>query len=456
MTETRKTTIFGGVALALLLITLVTAPQRAMPEDFLDRGETFFPDFTDPNIATTLEVIDFDEETASARPFMVTFDEERWTIPSHHNYPADGEDRLARTAAGLIGIVKDDYRSDNVADHEALGVIGPLDEASTSLIGRGQRITLRDGDENVLADLVVGNSVEGRENLRLVRRPDEKRVYVSRMDLDLSTNFSDWIEQDLLELTRNDIRQVILKDYSIDERTGVLNNRDTVTLDRDADGTEWTADRLAPGQEVDMTAMNNLLGGIDSLSIVGVRPKPAGLSGNLTRLADGLRLTQADLLSLQSRGYYFSANGQLVSNEGELEVRTEDGVVYTLRFGEVVYGEGESVSAGTDASDDADSGPGENRYLFLTASFDVAMLPEPPRPASMDYVEREESEWSDEDRRNKALQDAYEVWETETEAGRQRSEDLNQRFASWYYIISSDSFDDIRLTRSDLLRAEES
>ena len=365
-------------------------------------------------------------------------------------------DRLARTAAGLIGIVKDDFRSNNVADHEAMGVIGPLDETSTSLTGRGQRITLRDGNDNVLADLIVGNTVEGRENLRLVRRPDEKRVYVSRMDLDLSTDFTDWIEPDLLELMVGDIRQVTLKDYSINERTGVLNNRDTVILDRDADGNEWTADRMAVGQEVNMTAMNGLLGGIDSLSIVGVRPKPEGLSGQLTRPVDELRITQTDLLALQSRGYYFSSAGQLVSNEGELEVRTQDGVVYTLRFGEVVFGEGESITAGTDASDDADNGPGENRYLFLTASFDAAMLPEPPRPANMDFGDKEESEWSDEDRRNQALQQAYAVWESRVAVGRQRSEELDERFAPWYYVISSGSFDDIRLTRSDLVRPEES
>ena len=95
MSETRKTAAFGGVALVLLLFALLTAPQRAMPDDFLDRGETFFPEFTDPNVATTLEVIEFDGGTATARPFQVTFRNGRWTIPSHHDYAADGEDRLA-------------------------------------------------------------------------------------------------------------------------------------------------------------------------------------------------------------------------------------------------------------------------------------------------------------------------------------------------------------------------
>ena len=456
MSETQKTAAFGGFAVVLLLIALLTAPQRTTPDDFLDQCETFFPEFTDPNVATTLEVIEFDGETATARPFQVTFRNGRWTIPSHHNYAADGADRLAETAAGLIGIVKDDYRSDNVADHEALGVIGPLDEASTSLTGRGQRITLRDAQNNVLADLIVGNPVEGRDNLRFVRLPDQKRVCLSRMDLELSTQFSDWIEQDLLGLVRNEIGQIILKDYSINERSGILNNRDTLILGRDEDDSSWSANQMAANEEVDSSKMNDLLGAIDTLSIVGVRPKPDGLSDRLTQLADGLRITQADMLSLQSRGYYFSADGQLVSNEGELEVRDDDGVVYTLRFGEVVYGEGEAISAGNDLSDDPESGPGENRYLFMTASFDAAMIPEPPRPANTDYLGMDEAEWSDPDRSNKELQDTHDEWETRQEASRQRSDELNARFAEWYYVISSGSFDRIRLTRSNLVRPVES
>ena len=66
-------------------------------------------------------MIEFDEETAAARPFKVTNNNGLWTIPSHHDYVADGEDRLAQTAAGMITITKDDFRSDNVADHELLG-----------------------------------------------------------------------------------------------------------------------------------------------------------------------------------------------------------------------------------------------------------------------------------------------------------------------------------------------
>ena len=98
----------------------------------------------------------------------MTFNENKWTIPSHHNYPADGKERLAKTAAGVIGIKKDDFRSNNVADHEAFSVLDPLDQTVTTLKGRGKRVTIKGESGQILADLIIGNTLEGRANLRFV------------------------------------------------------------------------------------------------------------------------------------------------------------------------------------------------------------------------------------------------------------------------------------------------
>jgi len=146
----------------LVALVLISAPKKITPDAFLDQDEPFFPEFTDPNVARTLEVIGYDEGTGSAVPFKVPFSDRQWTIPSHHNYPADGKDRLAQTAAGVIEIKKDDFRSDNVADHEACGVIDPLDENALSLGGRGQRVTIKGENDVILADLIIGNQA-GRE-----------------------------------------------------------------------------------------------------------------------------------------------------------------------------------------------------------------------------------------------------------------------------------------------------
>jgi len=456
MSELKRTLSFAGGALALALIAAVTAPRPKLPDAFADVGEPFFPGFEDPNAAASLEVVEWEEESGAAKAFKVVDQGGVWTIPSHHDYPADGADRLAETAAGVIGIRKDDFRSENVADHEALGVLDPLDEIAPSGEGRGKRVTLKDAAGAVLADFILGEPMEERPELRFVRVPERKRVYAARVDVDISTRFEDWIEKDLLQLERADVSQLRIKDYSIDERTGMLDQRDEITLDKDGD--DWKADRMRANQEVDRTRMSALLTAVDDLKIVGVRPKPAGLSATLTR-APGSGLTRSDVSSLQSRGYYFTGDGRLVSNEGELQVLSKAGVLYTLRFGEVVYGSGDSVTAGAgDAEEPAgeERGPGENRYLFITADFEPESLPEPRRPGSTAFQEKPREEWSDEDEADKQLHDAHEEWKSQVEAGEQKAEELNSRFADWYYVIAADAYDKVHLTRRDLVKAKES
>ncbi len=456
MGETKKTMTWAGAAVLLLVLAFLTAPRGVTPDAFLDQGEAFFPEFTDPNVATTLEVIEFDEETAASRPFKVTFTQGKWTIPSHHNYPADGQDRLARTAAGVIDIRKDDFRSNNVADHEACGVIDPLDQTVTTLKGRGKRVTIKGESDQVLADLIIGSSLEGRENFRFVRIPDQKRVYVARINIDISTEFEDWIERDLLQVDQRNIQQITLNDYSVNERTGTINQGEVVILDRTDD--TWSANGMSSNQEVDSTKITDFLRAIDELPIVGVRPKPEGLSKNLSRSEEGSEISPADVLSLQGKGYYFTRDSNLVSNEGEVEVQTSQGVIYTLRFGEILFGTGEAVTAGTNFSseEDTESGPGENRYLFITTSFDSKRFPEPAQPGSTDYLNKPEEDWTDADRKNKELQDSHDQWQQQMTTGQELSDQLNARFADWYYVISSSSFDKVHLKRSDLVKRKDS
>jgi hypothetical protein len=449
MTEMRKTLTFAGAAVVLVALAVATTPRQKAPDEFFDQGETFFPDFTDPNSARTLEVVTWDEATGSAVPFKVTYQGGRWTIPSHHGYPADGKDRLAKTAAGVIGVTKDDFRTDNAADYEACGVVDPLDTSSPSASGRGQRVTIKGDNDVVLADLIIGKSFEGREGFRLVRVPGEKRVYGARINLEVSTQFKDWIEPDLMMIDKEEIDRVVLKDYSIDETTGRLNVRDEVTVNKD--GESWKMTGTPAGKEVDTYKVGNLVRAVDELSIEGVRPKPEGLTASLGRAGGGVSISQSDMISLQDHGFYFARDGRLVSNEGELQTRTSDGVTYTLRFGEVVVGQGLAVTAGA-AGGAQEGATGENRYLMITASFDRALFPEPARASNRSFENKPDSLLTLDERKQKDVDAAHARWLARVEAGQKRADELNARFAKWYYVISADSFDSLRLRRTDLLR----
>ena len=451
MSELQKTMMFGGAAVVLVTLALVTGPRRAAPEAFFDVGETFFPEFTDPETATSLEVVEFDADTAAATVFRVTNQDGLWTIPSHHDYPADGEERLANTAAGVIAIIKDDFLSDNVTDHESFGVIDPLDQSVSTLRGRGRRVTFKGPSEQVLADLIIGNRVEGRPGYNFVRVPDQNRVYAARTDINISTRFNDWIETNLLGVERADVKRTVLNEYQIDERTGAVRRRGEFIVDWVEDYV-WTANDVPAGMEVDYVQMNLLVGGIMGLEIVGVRPKPEGLSGNLRQAFEARTITNADLQMMQARGFYPTQSGDMLSNEGELLVRTEEAVLYTLRFGEILYGSGNAVAVGDETSDDEDAGVGENRYVLITAEFDPSGLPEPSQPSNRDFENKAAGQWTDGDRENKERADLYAQWERRTEAGQRRAEELSIRFAKWYYVISAGSYNRVHKTREDFLK----
>ena len=429
MNELKTTQRIAGAAIVLGLLAFATAPGRVAPDAFFDVGEPFFPAFTDPEAAATLEVIEFDEDTASATPFKVTNRGGLWTIPSHHDYPADGEERLANAAADVISVIKDDFRSDNVADHDALGVVDPTDETVSTLQGRGTRVTFRDPDERVLADLIVGRAVPGRPGLRFVRVPDQKRVYTARFEADISTAFEDWIETNLLEVERDQVQQITLNEYFIDEQTlSVVRRGEFVVTRNEEDG--WDANELPEGQEVDTVQVNLLVGAVMTMNIAGVRPKPPGLSGNVREAFEAGQINQADVQTLTSRGFYPTAEGGLLSNDGELLVRTNEGVLYTLRFGEIVYGRGDAVAVGDETSDDEETGSGENRYVFITADFDAAALPEP----------------------DAADADAHASWQRRVDEGREKAEQLAARFANWYYVIDAGSYGRIHRPSEEFLQ----
>ncbi len=432
MSELKKTASFAGLAVVVAVVALMSTPRRTAPDAFFDVGEPFFAEFTDPDMAATLEVVEWDDETGSALPFAVTNRGGLWTIPSHHDYPADGEERLATAAADVINVMKDDFRSDNIADHEALGVIDPLDDTATSLEGRGTRITFKDASEAVVADLILGDTLAERPGFRFVRVPGQKRVYAARFGAEISTAFEDWIETNLLEVTRSQIDRIVLNEYFIDEGTRRVVRRGEFTLDKVAQD-HWTANRVPAGQEVDFVQVNLLVGAIIDLKIAGVRPKPAGMTGNLRDAAMAGSITQSDIQTLVGRGFFPTPEGGLLSNEGEVLVRTTEGVGYTLRFGEVVYGRGDAVAVGDGTSDEQQTGPGENRYVFITAEFDATAIPEPPTSDS----------------------DAHAAWERRAQDGQDKAERLAARFADWYYVIAADSYDRIHKPRGEFLKERE-
>lgn len=68
MTESLKTAGFLAGAVALVITAAVVQPERRIPSTLSDEGQAFYPEFRDPGAVKAIEVVDYDEPTATARP----------------------------------------------------------------------------------------------------------------------------------------------------------------------------------------------------------------------------------------------------------------------------------------------------------------------------------------------------------------------------------------------------
>lgn len=467
--EIRNTLAFVVVALVLTGAAFLRGPDRyGKPEDFRDQGQPFFPEFKDPTACTDLEVIEYDNSTASARQFKVMLKNGKWVIPSHHNYPADAKDRLAKTAAGVMDLTKDTVRSDRAEDHEALGVIDPLD-VKGPLKGRGKRVTLRDKSEKVLADFIIGNEVRERPGQRYVRDPKSKRTYGVNVKVDLSTRFPDWIETNLLKLDAGRIREVDFDSHKLDPELRQIVPGEVVKIERKDGGAPWTLlGGLPPGKELNSEKTSALTTALADLKIVGVRPKPATLSRDLKVSSSNAvnPNNEVEARSLVSKGFYPTNKG-FYSNQGDVIVSTDEGAVYTLRFGEVVFAAGDLLEAGgTDegkAASKKAEGTTESRYLLVTVAFDPKLVPEPEKPREELSIPDDPFQKAANDPKRVADENAAKEKASRDKAERDRKiseaeqkvKALSDRFADWYYVTPGDSFRAIALDRASLVRPKQ-
>jgi hypothetical protein len=243
-------------------------------------------------------------------------------------------------------------------------------------------------------------------------------------DLDVSADFADWIERDLLQVKREEIDDIAIRNYSVDEKSGSVDMRESLRLSKKGES-EWILSSDAGTEKVDIVAVNGMLTPLVGLRIVGVLPKPAGITAMLSRSAEGNRVSPEELQDLARKGFYPSADGQLLSNEGEIIVHTTSGIFYTLRFGQVAPGtptdapRGNDEAAAAAAKEAPAAAPRENRYLFIMAAYDPTSASPPGKS---------------------------------TEDAEQRIALLRARFSPWYYIISADDFSKLRPTRADLVK----
>jgi len=401
----RKTAVFllGGIGMFLLGTAVQPRLRQSAVAPEADR--VLFPELSDPAKAASMEIVSFDDETATLKPFKVAQTGGVWSLPSHDGYPADAKEQLAAACNELVDRPILAVMTASPGDHETYGVIEPdPQKIKVGDSGVGKLVEIRDASGNKLARLIIGKEdktpasggMPGRK-LRFVRKAGQDPVY--RVEIDaakFTTNFEDWIEKDLLKLSPWDVKRLVIDDstctFGFDEASGrpavTQDRKSRIALrydDKDAkwsllkleafgDGNKPREEQLAADEELAAAKLNDLRTALGDLKIIDVARKPAGLSGDL-KAEEKFTGDREAVTSLAQKGFYPFASGEILSSNGETSVGMKDGVEYLLRFGN-----GTSVASDAKAAKKEDGKASDDttgRYLFVMARFEESLLEKP-------------------------------------------------------------------------------
>lgn len=492
MSELKTTVAYAVAGVIAVGAALLLSPKEvdfSKPLD--DSGQLFYPEFTDPLTCTAMEVSTYNEDLGLERQFKVQLKNGRWVIPSHHDYPADAKDNLKKVATSYIGIRKEAAVSDDPRDYERMGVIDPLDEKTTVRKGRGKHVTLRDRAGNALADFIIGKEVEGHPGEHYVRVPGTKRVYRTKIEAQIPTKFEDWIETDLLKIDTGDIKKITFNNYGIDNvKRDFTAEKETYSLVKKND--KWHIEDQRKEEKLKTDRVDDLLGALDDLKIVGVRLKPERFMLG-TQVVDYLaylkkfghfkptppaKQISGQIVGIPS-GFYLSAGQYVLGNKGQMTVETKDGLVYTLYHGSIAHGTGEELTAGAEkkkgeekkvkaaGKKEDETAKGDNRYMMVTVYLDPKLLPAEPQPpappkkkkkAKKDKKDEKDKKDGAEDAAYKKAKQEYEKkhkeWKERVEKAKKKAAELQERFLNWYYVVPDKAFKKLRLSRKDIVEVE--
>lgn len=430
-----KSSTFPLVCAAIFVLTFIVAwvlPAWSTSEQPSVQPGHFGPPITDASEAIALArsvrgltIQRYDHEMALLHRFEVAYDDDRgWIIPSHHGYPADGGDRVGRTAGSVLGIERraEARVTSDPRDHAALGVLNPDDEQAPFGSPRGRRVTLTGSDGAVILDLIIGKRVDDRSGWRYLRLANDDAVYQAQIEPDLSTRFTDYVEQDLLQVARNEVSRVVLDPHRVDLQASSVHTPPTLELRRQGGSSMWTSPQAPGGHSVDSDAMRKLLDGITRVRLQGVRPLQP-----LTRQR------------MQRFGFFTDDGATIYGYEGGVQVQARSGLRYSLYFGERAPDDGIALTAGLEEEETTmeETAPGSNRFMIVLVDYDQ----------EADRILRERI---DEARDQAEDQDQADLEQQLADIRAQRIAEMEQRrdqerekFLQFFYVISGSVFDSL-------------
>lgn len=480
--EALKSVLIGVAALIALVCWLKFQPRLPDLEPKEKIGKILFEEFDDPTKMTKIAFSGIDPETGDLRELSLIREGQEWRLPSMSGFPAENAERLAEVVAPLtqltvLDVVDETTKTSDLHRiakfHRECGLISPANfdvernldtekeddqsDASSNLAeGAALQVKIEGEGGEVLLDLLVGNRVPesaATRDDRFIRIPNEEVVYTADFmgdstqeagtteftEYPLRVSFKpiDWVDRDLLRISRWDIFTLAARDYSFSiqrddnqlrvvdyQSSGILVFRQTPEnsmsriwslerrIDQDKEGA-WKEIKDVSPESANNETLSLTADELGKLKIVDVRKKPASLAALFHTSNLGAAMT-AHAETLAEFGFAMIDHDPLVPDKidpclvgegGAVELTTKTGVKITVLFGRK-FDDKRAVLAYASYSRDALAASAEDE-------------------AEIEFLEPE---------------------------AKQKSELKNERLADWFFFINEADYEKLHFKYADTLK----
>lgn len=475
--ELLKSTLIGIVALVALISWLVFQPRLPDQEPREKIGKKLFDNFNDLSKMTKIEFQGIDPETGELRELILTRDGQEWRLPSLSGFPAENAERLSKVIAPLtqlsiLDVVDETTRihdSQKITDfHRECGLINPSSydiEHSFEKNTDGKKSLFNDAALHVhiegeggetLFDLLIGNRVpesSATRDDRFVRIPNEEVVYTADFVGDSTQETSasefaeypmrisfeplDWLDRDLLRISRWDVLYLTARDYSFSiqkdkneihianyQTSGVAVFKQTPEnsmsriwslnrlITRNEKG-KWDETTIFAPESANNESLNLLADELGKLNIVDVRKKPTALAALFRANNIGTQLAPL-AAPLSEFGFALDDHDPLaperiepflIGEGGSIELTMKTGVKLSLVFGKKFE---------------------NKRAVLVYASYSRdALAATSGDESEVDFLEPE---------------------------AKQKATIKNNRFADWFYLIDESDYEKLSFKTANTLK----
>ncbi|MEM7457124.1 MAG: DUF4340 domain-containing protein [Planctomycetota bacterium] len=448
----RTTLLMAIVAIGATAVAAYYFPKSTVENSSEMIGEMLFEDY-DPGKVSWIEITRYDRDSNEEESIRIRKRNDKWIIPDKSNFEINSGQRISEAIVCLNQLMVNDVKEDTQRAHIDYGVVDPTEEVTaTNRSGLGVKISLEDRSKQTIADLIVGDQVQGTvdDPQYYVRIPGQAAIYVIDFNkLILEPEFGTWVSSNIFQISYpagapgQQIAEVSVDNYRLNPETmGQPQPRDVRYQASFSNlTTEPRLNILVPfGEQQDLEEIvpTNEQGQamFGWASRMGQNGPPlianvmlSDVMAKETELIRVLRIPDeaapdGPFQSMHQFGFRKSGYGNInygfESVRGAMTLNSPDGITTNIYFGAPA---GSTVGAG--------GRPG--RFMMIAADINPSAFPEPEKPENPPEDPR--------DPVNLAYLQAVEDRDRKIEVATQKARDITRTHAGWYYVLDEQIID---------------